>query len=85
MKTKEELNALKEEIENLKGKLAELSEDELTLVIGGAESLYLVKCEKCSNVFYMAKNEYYRSDTVCPICRQIGGVVPYDEEARKNL
>ena len=37
MKTKEELNALKEEVEALNRKLAELSEDELKKVIGGAE------------------------------------------------
>ena len=35
MKTKEELNALKEEVETLNKKLAELSEDELKLVVGG--------------------------------------------------
>ena len=35
MKTKEELNALKEEVENLNKKLAELSEEELAEVVGG--------------------------------------------------
>ena len=35
MKTKEELNALKEEVETLIKKLAELSEDELKQVSGG--------------------------------------------------
>ena len=35
MKTKEELNALKEEVEILNAKLAELSEEELTQVTGG--------------------------------------------------
>ena len=35
MKTKEELNALKEEVETLKKKLAELSEEELAQVSGG--------------------------------------------------
>ena len=35
MKTKEELNALKSEIETLNKKLAELSEDELKQVSGG--------------------------------------------------
>ena len=35
MKTKEELNALKEEVETLNEKLAELSEDELAAVTGG--------------------------------------------------
>ena len=37
MKTKEELNALKEEVEALSKKLAELSEDELKQVSGGLE------------------------------------------------
>ena len=36
MKTKEDLNALMEEIKALKEKLAELSEDELEQVTGGA-------------------------------------------------
>ena len=36
MNTKEELNALKEEVETLNKKLAELTEDELILVTGGA-------------------------------------------------
>ena len=35
MKTEEELNALKEEIETLNKKLAELNEEELTQVCGG--------------------------------------------------
>ena len=35
MKTKEELNALKEEVEALNKKLAELSEEELSQVSGG--------------------------------------------------
>ena len=35
MKTKEELNALKEEVETLNRKLHELTEDELRQVIGG--------------------------------------------------
>ena len=36
MKTKEELSALKEEVETLNKKLAELNEDELKQVFGGA-------------------------------------------------
>ena len=35
MKTKEELNAIKAEVETLNRKLAELSEDELKQVVGG--------------------------------------------------
>lgn len=37
MKTKEELNTLKEEVEALNKKLAELNEDELAQVFGGHE------------------------------------------------
>ena len=36
MKTKEELNALKEEVETLNKKLAELTEEELAQVSGGS-------------------------------------------------
>ena len=38
MKTKEELNAMKEEVETLNKKLAELNEDELEQVTGGGWS-----------------------------------------------
>ena len=37
MKTKEELNALKEEIETMSKKLAELTDEELAIVTGGIE------------------------------------------------
>ena len=37
MKTKEELNALKEEVENVNKKLAELTDEELAIVTGGIE------------------------------------------------
>ena len=39
MKTKEELNALKEEVETLNAKLRELSDDELEQVAGGFPEL----------------------------------------------
>ena len=39
MKTKEELNALKEEVETLNKKLAELTEEELAQVSGGWDVL----------------------------------------------
>ena len=39
MKTKEELNALKNEVKSLNKKLAELSEDELKEVTGGTNLL----------------------------------------------
>ena len=37
MKTKEELNALKEEVETLNNKLKELTDDELKQVTGGVD------------------------------------------------
>ena len=37
MKTKEELNALKEEVETLHQKLAELTDEELAQVCGGGD------------------------------------------------
>ena len=40
MKTKEELNALKEEVETLNKKLAELTEEELAQVSGGTGFIY---------------------------------------------
>ena len=42
MKSKEELNALKEEVEQLSKKLSELSDEELRQVAGGAASPGLV-------------------------------------------
>ena len=44
MKTPEELKVLKEEVETLNKKLAELSEEELSQVSGGVERL-AVSCE----------------------------------------
>lgn len=38
MKTKEELSALKNEVETMNKKLAELNEEELNFVVGGAYS-----------------------------------------------
>ena len=45
MKTKEELSALREEVETMKKKLAELSAEELDQVAGGAD----VKFRFCGN------------------------------------
>ena len=48
MKTKEELNALKEELETMNKKLAELTEDELKQVTGGAFVCMNGDCATCS-------------------------------------
>ena len=42
MKTKEELNAIKEEVEALNKKLAELTEEELSQVSGGEMDFFYV-------------------------------------------
>ena len=47
MKTKEELNALKEEVETLNKKLHELTEEELAQVSGGDASDGHVKTVEC--------------------------------------
>ena len=43
MKTKEELNALKEEIESLNKKLAGLTEEEMEQIVGGGQNYWLPK------------------------------------------
>ena len=49
-KTKEELNALKEEVETLNQKLAELTEEELAQVSGGEIHISYVVDELCGGV-----------------------------------
>ena len=51
MKTKEELNALKNEYESLNKKLLELSDEELELVSGGYALDILGTSLSCSAVF----------------------------------
>ena len=51
MKTKEELNALKEEVETLNKKLAELTDEELEQISGGdGRKRYDAKCKKCGSL-----------------------------------
>ena len=57
MKTKEELNALKEEVETLNSKLAELTDDELKEVVGGAGDPD-------------EYNSYYTYTYSCPVCHR---------------
>ena len=51
MKTKEELIALKEKVETLNKKLAELTEEELAQVTGGSfwPPIYVNKCPFCGS------------------------------------
>lgn len=46
MKTKEELNALKEEVETVRGKLRKLTDEELALVSGGDTSKIIREAEE---------------------------------------
>lgn len=54
MKTKEELKALKAEVEALNTKLAELNEDELKAVTGGDHLIneYSCHCNACGRNWY---------------------------------
>ena len=58
MKTKEELNALKEEVETLNKKLAELTEEELAQVSGGIYPTWIPVDESCPE---------FNSGTTCPM------------------
>ena len=46
MKTQEELNILKEEVEDLRMKLCELTDEELAQVMGGGDFTFDVKDQK---------------------------------------
>ena len=50
MKTKEELNALKEEIDIVNRKLSELTAEELTQVTGGEGAVTLCWCPECGGL-----------------------------------
>ena len=50
MKTPEELNVLKEEIETLNKKLSELTAEELTQVTGGEGAVTLCWCPECGGL-----------------------------------
>ena len=58
MKTKEELNALKEEVEALNKKLAELNEEELAQVAGGGPKII-------SPILRLLPDFIKRNDNVC--------------------
>ncbi len=85
MKTKEELNAIKNEVEALNKKVAELSEDELKMVSGGlmgASDHGITYRKYCSNCGYILR-EVTLSGTKtlvedgdllseCPQCHEVG-------------
>ena len=64
MKTKEELNALKEEVETVSGKLHELTEEELAQVSGGesVDELLQLYNEKIKNYADAITNPPWRYD-----------------------
>ena len=61
MKTKEELSALKEEVETLNKKFAELTEEELRNVFGGTGSMNF-PCPKCGGPGYICNGHYWCDD-----------------------
>lgn len=90
MKTKEELNAIKEEIETLNGKLAELTEDEVMQITGGTwippvpdipqPHCYIAvyHCNNCGHeysVFYFSTPGYV--DDSCPKCHSNNNSLKY--------
>ena len=62
MKTKEELNALKEEVETVGRKLHELTDEELAQVSGGDSK----KCDGCEYSSNGACRSYGTMGTQCP-------------------
>ena len=75
MKTKEELNALKEEVETLNKKLHELTEEELEQVSGGLgpsngkkKKLYCVKCGYVKGTFPEGTALMWYVTEKCPQC-----------------
>ena len=62
MKTKEELNALKEEAETLNRKLPELTEEELAQVAGGAYIKDIYE-QVMYDLYYPGKNEEYNTES----------------------
>ena len=75
MKTKEELNKLKEEFETLNKKLAELTEEELKQVSGGLgpsngkkQKLYCVECGYVQCTFLEGMTLSFGSVEECPQC-----------------
>ena len=69
MKTKEELNALKEEVETLNKKLHELTDEELEKIHGGAHGGYWdALCPICNYVFARGNLIPPTGVRICPEC-----------------
>ena len=91
MKTAEELKALKEDVEALKAKLAQLTEDELKQVTGGfapnSHGAYIMtSCIKCGNCLSSCKEccikfdgtDYFVDTGNCTMCGACQSVCPND-------
>ena len=83
MKTKEELNVLKEEVETLNKKFHDLTEEELKQVAGGSFDPYMpcdfIKYDyftKCPNSESYQMSNYHRCHE-CPI-RTVDNIPPRD-------
>ena len=73
MKTKEELNALKEEVETQNKKLHKLTPEELEKVVGGIILSATFKCPICGATKVKTVNSDsrdYRGDVWCDICNK---------------
>ena len=84
MKTKEELNALKKEVEALNKKLAELSEEELSQVSGGGMSVTIVftfvtGIDKASRTIHGDNGNYVYTPDVSVIYKISGEVLTIDD------
>ena len=89
MKTKEELNALKEKVETVGRKLHELTEEELAQVSGGEIIVcWDAMCSACGETIGGAGNGSYTHKAMedkiktynlqgCPGCGKIGMMVEY--------
>ena len=63
MKSKEELNVLKEEVETMNKKLLELTDEELENVGGGEMFIInMYRCQKCDRIF---NRRGYASYVIC--------------------
>ena len=71
MKTAEDLNALKEEVEALNEKLHELTEEELAQVTGGEGAVTLCWCPECGGLLKQ-RIEYIEPYPVyeCTVCHK---------------
>ena len=71
MKTEEELNELKEEVETLNKKLAELTEEELVQVSGGGPKII-------SPILRLLPDFIKRNDNVC----KVSAAIPLDSDEK---